>query len=457
MDPTICKDSRVLIVLAFEQGSLAVRLKEKIMFADRATIIIKSGKGGNGHVSFRREKYVPNGGPDGGDGGRGGDVIFVVDEGLNTLTDFRHRRKFAAENGEEGGKKKCHGKDGADLILKVPAGTVIKDAESDKVIADMSGDNKRQVILKGGRGGQGNSHYATATMQAPKYAQPGGEGIEIEVKLELKVIADVGLVGFPNVGKSTLLSRVTNAQPKIANYHFTTLNPNLGVVDLPGGKGFVIADIPGLIEGASEGVGLGHEFLRHIERTKVIIHMVDAASVEGRDPIADIKAINAELEAYNPDLLNRPQVIAANKIDAIYGESNTIIDDIKKEFEPEIKVYPISAVSGKGLKELLYHVREMLDEFDDAPTVFEQEYDPKQFFDNVEDPYTVEKIKDGLYSIEGPRIERMLGYTNLESEKGFVFFQNFMKENGILDELEALGITDGDTVKIYGHEFDYYK
>lgn len=231
----------------------------------------------------------------------------------------------------------------------------------------------------------------------------------------------------------------------------------MGVVDLPGGKGFVIADIPGLIEGASEGVGLGHEFLRHIERTKVIIHMVDAASVEGRDPIADIKAINAELEAYNPDLLNRPQVIAANKIDAIYGESNTIIDDIKKEFEPEIKVYPISAVSGKGLKELLYHVREMLDEFDDAPTVFEQEYDPKQFFDNVEDPYTVEKIKDGLYSIEGPRIERMLGYTNLESEKGFVFFQNFMKENGILDELEALGITDGDTVKIYGHEFDYYK
>ena len=281
--------------------------------------------------------------------------------------------------------------------------------------------------------------------------------MELNVILELKVIADVGLVGFPNVGKSTLLSRVTNAQPKIANYHFTTLNPNLGVVDLPGGKGFVIADIPGLIEGASEGVGLGHEFLRHIERTKVIIHMVDAASVEGRDPIADIKAINAELEAYNPDLLNRPQVIAANKIDAIYGESNTIIDDIKKEFEPEIKVYPISAVSGKGLKELLYHVREMLDEFDDAPTVFEQEYDPKQFFDNVEDPYTVEKIKDGLYSIEGPRIERMLGYTNLESEKGFVFFQNFMKENGILDELEALGITDGDTVKIYGHEFDYYK
>ena len=427
------------------------------MFADRAQIYIKSGKGGDGHVSFRRELYVPNGGPDGGDGGRGGDIIFEVDKGLNTLYEFRHNRNYKAQPGEDGGKKNKHGKNGEDLIIKVPEGIVIREVETGKVVADMSGDNQRVTVLNGGRGGKGNQHYATPTMQAPKYAQPGQQAMELNVILELKVIADVGLVGFPNVGKSTLLSRVTNAQPKIANYHFTTLNPNLGVVDLPGGKGFVIADIPGLIEGASEGVGLGHEFLRHIERTKVIIHMVDAASVEGRDPIADIKAINAELEAYNPDLLNRPQVIAANKIDAIYGESNTIIDDIKKEFEPEIKVYPISAVSGKGLKELLYHVREMLDEFDDAPTVFEQEYDPKQFFDNVEDPYTVEKIKDGLYSIEGPRIERMLGYTNLESEKGFVFFQNFMKENGILDELEALGITDGDTVKIYGHEFDYYK
>lgn len=427
------------------------------MFADRAQIYIKSGKGGDGHVSFRRELYVPNGGPDGGDGGRGGDIIFEVDKGLNTLYEFRHNRNYKAQPGEDGGKKNKHGKNGEDLIIKVPEGTVIREVETGKVVADMSGDNQRVTVLNGGRGGKGNQHYATPTMQAPKYAQPGQQAMELNIILELKVIADVGLVGFPNVGKSTLLSRVTNAQPKIANYHFTTLNPNLGVVDLPGGKGFVIADIPGLIEGASEGVGLGHEFLRHIERTKVIIHMVDAASVEGRDPIADIKAINAELEAYNPDLLNRPQVIAANKIDAIYGESNTIIDDIKKEFEPEIKVYPISAVSGKGLKELLYHVREMLDEFDDAPTVFEQEYDPKQFFDNVEDPYTVEKIKDGLYSIEGPRIERMLGYTNLESEKGFVFFQNFMKENGILDELEALGITDGDTVKIYGHEFDYYK
>ena len=347
------------------------------MFADRATIIIKSGKGGDGHVSFRREKYVPDGGPDGGDGGKGGDVVFVVDEGLNTLTDYRHRRKFAAQPGEEGGKRNCHGKNGEDLILKVPEGTVIKDAESGKVIADMSGENRRQVILRGGRGGLGNQHYATSTMQAPKYAQPGGDSIEIEVKLELKVIADVGLVGFPNVGKSTLLSRVTNAQPKIANYHFTTLQPNLGVVDLDGAKGFVIADIPGLIEGASEGVGLGLEFLRHIERTKVMIHMVDAAGTEGRDPVADIIAINKELETYDPALLKKPQVIAANKMDAVYGDENEIIQKLKDTFEKDgIRVFPISAVSGKGLKELLYCVSELLDQCSKEPVVYEPEFDP---------------------------------------------------------------------------------
>ncbi|MBS6561539.1 MAG: GTPase ObgE, partial [Clostridiales bacterium] len=270
------------------------------MFADRARIFIKSGKGGDGHVSFRRELYVPNGGPDGGDGGKGGDVIFVVDEGLNTLADFRNVRKYCAGNGQEGSKKKMHGANGADIILKVPPGTVVKDAESGKVILDMSNKKEPVVLLKGGRGGKGNQHYVTPTMQAPKYAQPGQRSQELTVDLELKVIADVGLVGFPNVGKSTFLSRVTNAKPKIANYHFTTLNPNLGVVDLDGGQGFVIADIPGIIEGASEGIGLGLQFLRHIERTKVIVHMVDAAGVEGRDPVADIKAINAELKAYNP-------------------------------------------------------------------------------------------------------------------------------------------------------------
>ena len=292
------------------------------MFADRVRIFIKSGKGGDGHVSFRRELYVPAGGPDGGNGGHGGDIIFVVDKGLNTLGDFRHNSKYIAESGEEGGKRRCTGKDGENLIIKVPEGTVIYDDESGKVIADMSGDNLQETILKGGRGGKGNMNYATSTMQAPQYAQPGQDAQELWVRLELKVIADVGLVGFPNVGKSTFLSRVTNARPKIANYHFTTLNPNLGVVDLDGGKGFVIADIPGLIEGASEGVGLGHQFLRHIERTKVIIHIVDAASTEGRDPIADIKAINKELENYNPKLLERPQVIAANKIDVIYDDGS---------------------------------------------------------------------------------------------------------------------------------------
>ena len=407
--------------------------------------------------SFRREKYVPNGGPDGGDGGKGGDIVFLADEGVNTLSDYRYKRKFSAGNGEEGGKKNCHGKNGEDLILKVPEGTVVKDAQTGKVIADISGDRKRQVVLKGGRGGLGNQHFATATMQAPKYAKPGQEGIEIEVLLELKVIADVGLVGFPNVGKSTLLSRVTNAKPKIANYHFTTLNPNLGVVDLDGGKGFVIADIPGLIEGASEGVGLGHEFLRHIERTKVMIHMVDAASVEGRDPIADIYAINKELESYNPDLLKKPQVIAANKIDAIYGENNEILEKLRAEFEPKgMEVFPISAVSGKGLKELLYHIDEMLLHMDQAPVVYEQEFDPAlRFF--KEEPYTVERAEDGAFVVEGPKIEKMLGYTNIDSEKGFLFFQKFLREQGILKDLEEQGIVDGDTVRMYGHEFDYYK
>lgn len=429
------------------------------MFADRARIYVKSGKGGDGHVSFRREKYVPNGGPDGGDGGDGGSVIFEVDEGLNTLTDFRHVRKYCAGSGEEGGKKNCRGKSGEDIVLKVPHGTVIKEAESGKVITDMSGENRRFVLLKGGRGGSGNQHYATSTMQAPKYAQPGQEAKELELLLELKVIADVGLVGFPNVGKSTFLARVTNARPKIANYHFTTLNPNLGVVDLEDAKGFVIADIPGLIEGASEGVGLGHEFLRHIERTKLIIHMVDAAATEGRDPLEDIHAINKELEAYNPEIAARPQVIAANKTDMFAGaeEENETLRRIRQEFEPKgIPVFPISAVSGQGVRELLYAVNNLLAEMDDKPVIFEQEYFPE--FTAKEEPYTVlydEKEKE--YVIEGPRIEKMLGYTNLESEKGFAFFQNFLKDNGILDELEKLGIEEGDTVRMYGLSFDYYK
>lgn len=430
------------------------------MFVDRARIFVRSGKGGDGHVSFRREKYVPAGGPDGGDGGRGGDVIFEVDEGLNTLIDFRNVRKYKAQDGEPGGKKNCRGKDGQDITIKVPQGTVIKEAESGQVIVDMSGDNRRVILLKGGKGGNGNQHYATSTMQAPKYAQPGQPAQELELFLELKVIADVGLVGFPNVGKSTFLSRVSNARPKIANYHFTTLNPNLGVVDLDGTKGFVIADIPGLIEGASEGVGLGHEFLRHIERTKVIIHVVDVAGTEGRDPIADIYAINKELEAYNPEIARRPQVIAANKVDALYGDMEEAIEAVRREFEPKgIPVYPISAVSGQGLKELLYYVNEMLSKVSDEVTVFEQEYFPESAGLNAADEAftVVYDNENDEYVIEGPKIEKMLGYTNLESEKGFTFFQNFLKETGILEQLESLGIEDGDTVRMYGLSFDYYK
>ncbi len=384
-------------------------------------------------------------------------MIFQADEGMNTLSDYRHRRKFSAGNGEDGGKKNCHGKNGVDLILKVPQGTVIKDAKSGRVIADISGKNQTQVILKGGKGGLGNQNFATPTMQAPKYAQPGQEAIEVEVLLELKVIADVGLIGFPNVGKSTLLSRVTNAQPKIANYHFTTLSPNLGVVDLEGARGFVMADIPGLIEGASKGVGLGHEFLRHIERTKVMVHLVDAASTEGRNPLEDVKTINEELEAYNPNLLKKPQVIAANKIDAIYGEDQSALDLLKAEYEEKgIKVFPISAVSGQGVLELLYYVSGLLKEIGEEPIIYEQEFDPSLKM-LKEESYTVEQDDDGVFVVEGPKIDKMLGYTNIETEKGFLFFQKFLKEQGILQALEDRGIEEGDTVRMYGHQFEYYK
>lgn len=429
------------------------------MFADSAKITIRSGKGGDGHVSFRRELYVAAGGPDGGDGGRGGDLIFEVDPRVNTLNDFRHIRKYFAGDGEPGGKRRCHGADGEDMVVHVPEGTVVREAETGKVIIDMSHEHKREIILKGGRGGKGNMNYATPTMQVPKYAQPGKPGRELEVILELKTIADVGLIGFPNVGKSTFLSRVSNAKPKIANYHFTTLSPILGVVDLEGTDGFVIADIPGLIEGASEGVGLGHEFLRHIERTKLFIHMVDAASTEGRDPLNDILVINKELENYSPELMKRPQVIAANKTDVFCGtEEDTVITLLKEEFEPKgIPVFPISAVSGKGVKELLYYVKQQLDQLDQEPVVFEQEYDLEQetFKD---EPYTVEyDEKEGMYVVEGPRIERMLGYTNLDSEKGFEFFQKFLRTSGIVDELEKLGIEEGDTVRMYGLQFDYLR
>lgn len=430
------------------------------MFADNARIIIRSGKGGDGHVSFRREKYVPAGGPDGGDGGDGGSVIFQVDSGVNTLSDFRFKRKFSAEDGKEGAKKRMHGRNGKDLILKVPEGTVVKDAKSGKVIVDMSGDNKQVTILKGGRGGNGNMHYATSTMQAPKYAQPGQDAIEIEVILELKCIADVGLVGYPNAGKSTLISRVTNAKPQIANYPFTTIQPHLGVVDFPDGGGFVMADIPGLIEGAADGVGLGHQFLRHIERTKVLIHLVDAAGTDGRDPVDDIYKINKELEAYSADVSKKPQIIVANKTDVVQvaeGEEDPV-ERIRKEFEPKgYEVMAISAVTGDGIKELMGCIREIIRESKEENIVFEQEYFPEEHI-GEKLPYDVSyDEKNDMYVLEGPRIEKMLGYTNLESEKGFVFFQKFIRESGALEKLEALGMEDGDTLKIYGFHFEYFK
>ncbi len=426
------------------------------MFADTAKIFIRSGDGGNGHVSFRRELYVPNGGPDGGDGGKGGDLIFEVDKGMNSLTPFRHKQKYSAENGFEGGGKRCHGRDGKDLVIKVPYGTVVRELESDKVIVDMSGDHLREVVLKGGKGGLGNMHFATPTMQAPKYAQPGKPGQELWVRLELKVIADVGLVGFPNVGKSTLISRSSNARPEIANYHFTTLSPHLGVVDR-GYESFVMADIPGLIEGASEGAGLGHDFLRHIERCRVLVHVVDAAGTEGRDPISDIEKIHEELEKFNPELLKRPMVIAANKMDVWFddGEENPA-ERIRKIYEPKgIKVFPISAATGEGVPELISYLFELLSGMEKEAVVYESEYDVESHrYDEL--PINIYKESAHVYVVEGDRVDKMLGYTNLESEKGFNFFQNYMKEQKIIDRLKELGLSEGDTVRVSGMEFEYY-
>ncbi len=427
-------------------------------FADRAKIFVRSGKGGDGHVSFRRELYVPNGGPDGGDGGKGGDVIFVVDQGLNTLTDFKNVRKYKAGDGEEGGKRRCHGANGKDIVIKVPPGTVIKDFDTGKVIIDMADRTEPFVLLEGGMGGRGNQHFATSTMQAPRYAQPGQAAIEKTLILELKMIADVGLVGFPSVGKSTILSKVSNARPKIADYHFTTLVPNLGVVSLGEGRGFVMADIPGIIEGAAEGVGLGLDFLRHIERTRVILHVIDAASVEGRDPVQDIEAINEELTSYSKQMAERPTIIVANKLDVLSAEDREeILAKLKNRF-PDVPVMAISAATGEGIKELLEETYKMIQTAPDDVMEFNSEIPLEEYASReVELPYTVEKSKDeeGVYLVEGPRIEKMLGYTNLEDNKGFKFFQEFMVKNNIIAELKALGMQEGDTVRIYGWEFEY--
>lgn len=424
------------------------------MFVDRVKIHVKGGNGGNGMVSFFRAKYITHGGPDGGDGGRGGDVIFVGDESMGTLMDFRYKRMFKAGNGQDGGKRNCFGKDGESVVIKVPVGTVIREAESGKIMADIAKHGEEKILIHGGKGGKGNQHFATPTRQAPRYAEPGRVAKEYDVILELKLIADVGLIGFPNVGKSTLLSMVTNANPKIANYHFTTLAPNLGVVEGRYGDSFVLADIPGLVEGASEGVGLGHAFLRHVERTKVFIHVVDAAGVEGDDPVENVRKINQELEAYNPELMKRPQVIAANKTDIPGSEEN--VERLKEAYEKEgFEVFPISAATNKGLDELLTKVAEILKNYPED-IVFEEEYEEYDEVAVDQEPFTIE-VEDGVYVVRGVGVEKMIGYTNIDTEKGFAFFQRYLKEKGIIEALEEKGIQEGDTVRIYDMEFEFWK
>lgn len=424
------------------------------MFVDRVKIHVKGGNGGNGMVSFFRAKYITHGGPDGGDGGRGGDVIFVGDESMGTLMDFRYKRMFKAGNGQDGGKRNCFGKDGESVVIKVPVGTVIREAESGKIMADITKHGEEKILIHGGKGGKGNQHFATPTRQAPRYAEQGRVAKEYDVILELKLIADVGLIGFPNVGKSTLLSMVTNANPKIANYHFTTLAPNLGVVEGRYGDSFVLADIPGLVEGASEGVGLGHAFLRHVERTKVFIHVVDAAGVEGDDPVENVRKINQELEAYNPELMKRPQVIAANKTDIPGSEEN--VERLKEAYEKEgFEVFPISAATNKGLDELLTKVAEILKNYPED-IVFEEEYEEYDEVAVDQEPFTIE-IEDEVYVVRGVGVEKMIGYTNIDTEKGFAFFQRYLKEKGIIDALEEKGIQEGDTVRIYDMEFEFWK
>ena len=422
------------------------------MFADRAKIYIRSGKGGDGHCSFRRELYVPNGGPDGGDGGRGGDLIFEVDEGLNTLSDYRHRRKYAAGDGEPGGKRRCHGKDGKDLILYVPEGTVIKEAVSGKVIADMSGENRRQVVLKGGKGGLGNQHFATATMQVPKYAQPGQPARELEVSLELKVIADVGLIGFPNVGKSTLISTISAARPKIANYHFTTLTPVLGVVRVGPEQSFVCADIPGLIEGAADGVGLGHDFLRHVERCRLLLHVVDVSGCEGRDPKEDFEQINHELEGFSADLATRPQIVLGNKCDIATPEQ---VEEFKQFVEAKgLTFVPISAATRQGVDALPALVYSRLKELPPVK-VFEAEYVKPSLVDAPTRPFTVERTGAHEFTVDAPWLERILAGTNVEDYESLQYFQTQLGDSGILDELVRQNVEEDDTIKIGEYEFDY--
>lgn len=424
------------------------------MFIDKARIFVKSGNGGNGAVSFRREKYVPAGGPDGGDGGNGASVIFEVDLGLRTLMDFKYQRKYVAEHGEDGSKKRKAGRNGEDLILKVPPGTIIRDEATGLVIADLKEEGDRAVVAKGGRGGKGNQHFANAVRQAPAFARSGSDGVEKWIVLELKMIADVGLLGFPNVGKSTFLSVVTKAKPKIANYHFTTLTPNLGVVQTKFGDSFVLADIPGLIEGAAEGVGLGHDFLRHVERTKVLIHIVDISGLEGRDALEDFDKINDELKLYNEKLATRPQVVVANKMDILEDES--IFEEFKNELEDRgYKVFKMSAATRQGVDDVIAYVSELLKEAEEIELVSEEEMFRPELDEQQDEGLQID-IEDGVYVVTGKSLRRIMYSVNFDDMESLQYFQKAMESQGVFDRLREMGIEDGDTVRIYEIEFEFY-
>jgi len=424
------------------------------MFVDYAKIIIKSGDGGDGAATFRREKYVAAGGPDGGDGGRGGDIYFEVDPNANTLIDFRYTKKFKAENGQNGSGSHRFGKSGSDCIVKVPLGTIVKDAETGKVIVDLSTEGQKELILKGGKGGKGNSHFATSTRQAPRFAIDGEKGKEKELILELKLLADVGLVGFPNVGKSTILSRVTKATPKIADYHFTTIDPNLGVVKTEYGDSFVLADIPGIIEGASEGIGLGTQFLRHVERTRLLLHVIDVAGTEGRNPIDDFNKINEELKKYSEKLSNRKQIIVANKIDSMQDDTNfKQLERLAKE--RNIEIYKISAITGEGLNELFNYVSEVLKTLPKEEIVDIEERIIYTLEDE-EEQFTIDVI-DGEFIVEGPAVERLMGRVNIGDNESYHYMERMLKKLGIEEALRAKGVKEGDTVKLLEWEFEWYE
>lgn len=423
------------------------------MFVDYAKIIIESGKGGDGAATFRREKYVAAGGPDGGDGGKGGDIYFEVDPDSNTLIDFRFTKKFKAKNGENGSGNRCFGKSGEDLTVKVPKGTIVKDAETGKVIVDMSEDGQRELILKGGRGGKGNVHFATSTRQAPHFAIDGEKGKLKEVILELKLLADVGLIGFPNVGKSTILSRVTAATPKIADYHFTTIDPNLGVVKTEYGDSFVLADIPGIIEGASDGVGLGIQFLRHVERTRLLLHVIDVAGTEGRNPVEDFNKINEELKKYSEKLAGRKQIIVANKIDSMQDENNyKELEELAKN--NGLEIFKISAVTGEGLNELFNYVAEII-KILPKEDIVEPEERMIYTLEEEEDPFTVIR-NNNEFTVEGPAIDRLMARVNTEDNESFAYLQRMLKKLGIDDALKAKGVKEGDTVNILDWVFEWY-